>query len=134
MKTQFGSLLLFCALVLPACGSGPGKAPPPAAPAPAETPAPAEKPFQAAQDSGNFRGGNCGSKVVWEYNTVVKSCLAMRSPTDAGNCKTLAKSFLEKYPGISCQAQKFNPDDERLVNVQALELQKVVDSLAKAGF
>ena len=127
MKISLGALPLLCALLLSACGSGPGKEP-------AASSGAGNAEAEAPVDPGNYRGGNCGAKVVSDYNVVVTSCTAMRSHAEAAHCKQQAKAFLQRYPNISCQAKKFNPDEDRIVAVRSLELQKVVDGLTKAGF
>lgn len=133
MKFPLRSFLLISAVLLTACGSSPGKDP---APAPAaETAAPTERnSVKYAAEAGNFQSGFCGSRVVWEYNAVVSSCQSMRTPAAATSCKTQAKAFLEKYPGVNCTAEKFNADDHRTARVQAAELQKVVTRITELGF
>ena len=52
----------------------------------------------------NSVGGACGFEVVSDYNNVALAC----SYKSVSSCESKAQSFLNKYPNISCQAEKPN--------------------------
>ena len=61
---------------------------------------------QLQQRFNNFRSGDCGQNVVFDYNEVVQTCdrvdsVLPNSPTIT-DCESTADSFLDKYPGINC--------------------------------
>jgi hypothetical protein len=100
-------------------GGGSGSAPAAAAPQTTEV------------ASVNYKSGNCSPQVVDDYDDVSTGCHDSETMKDAVRCKLAVQSFLEKYPGIHCDATK--PGYET-VNVSSVKLQRMLDKLADLGF
>lgn len=54
----------------------------------------------------NYTGGEpCGYEVVGDYNSVVSNC---GYGATVSNCESSIQSFIVKYPGINCTAEKIS--------------------------
>ena len=64
----------------------------------------------------NYKGGNCGTDVVSDYNDMISDCrLAALSSSSSYSCRSSVDSFLAKYPGISCDAESLSTGDRMTI-------------------
>jgi len=75
----------------------------------------------------NTNGGNCDIDVVSDYNTMIHNCRMAKS---SSTCNSSVNSFLNKYPGINCKAEKSDPYsvDNQIVLITESYVQTLLSS------
>lgn len=123
MKFSALPIALLCITLLSACGNDGGST---------SSSSGASEDFNPDR----YTSGNCGSTVISDHNTVVIRCRNMRTASDARSCKSSAQSFLNKYPGISCQAEErsSNSVNNTTMTITPYKFQKVIDELTALGY
>ena len=76
----------------------------------------------------NSVGGACGIDVVGDYNTIVHNCQMESLNATGYNCDDSINSFLNKYPGINCTAEKSDPNsvDNQVVQVNESDIRELL--------
>jgi hypothetical protein len=80
----------------------------------------------------NYKSGNCGMSVVSDYNDVILKCKYMTETNESvANCKGMAQSFINKYPGINCTAEKIvdNSVEKQTFTVTNDKFEEIVKAL-----
>ena len=55
-------------------------------------------------NASQFKSGSCGLDVMGDYNSVAFACIGLVTETKKTKCASHIERFLEKYPGINCEA------------------------------
>ena len=95
MEKKVLSLFVFVILFLISCGKKEGES------------------WFGVNSASQFKSVNCGYDVISDYNSVALAC-GYRSE---GECDSYIKRFLEKYPGINCEARSGTGLDEKTVRI-----------------
>ncbi|HLE11516.1 MAG: hypothetical protein A2504_05845 [Bdellovibrionales bacterium RIFOXYD12_FULL_39_22] len=112
MKLSFLYLLIISALFLViGCGGGNSK-----------------KEDKSYTDS-QFQEGDCGSSVIYDYNSMVLTCSDISSQSDIKECDNKIGSLKKKYPDISCKAIIENESEKGPVTINEARLNSISEKL-----